>query len=271
MRTLVFLMLTLSTVSFAEILDPAPKAIQNDTAVNTIPAYSFFTDKTNLISLGLGITAAAILYENDQSIYDEFIEKEHKLPAHGAILSFSRNYGKTHFMIPVLATVWFGSLTVPESDLAEATQNAIKAFLISGAMVTLLKVTAHRHRPNTGSRAYNFDGPDYFDYDNGHLSFPSGDAQTAWSIMTSYALTFGHRSILVPIGCYTVASLVTLGRVYDRAHWPSDAFSGSFIGFMTAYNVFKYRESAKSEKTKLSIQPAILNDHYYGAALDFKF
>ena len=64
-------------------------------------------------------------------------------------------------------------------------------------------------------------------------SFPSGHATAAFSVATVVAVRY-HRHRWVPWAVYGFASAVSLSRVTTLAHFPSDVFLGSALGYTIA-------------------------------------
>jgi undecaprenyl-diphosphatase len=59
-------------------------------------------------------------------------------------------------------------------------------------------------------------------------SFPSNHAMNNVAIATFFSLIFRRR--LVTISLFAVAVLISLGRVYQGVHYPSDVLGGAMIG-----------------------------------------
>jgi membrane-associated phospholipid phosphatase len=72
-------------------------------------------------------------------------------------------------------------------------------------------------------------------------SFPSGHATAAFSIATVMARRYGEHK-WVPWVAYSVAALISLSRISDMAHFPSDVFLGAALGYtITRFDVFRDR------------------------------
>lgn len=71
---------------------------------------------------------------------------------------------------------------------------------------------------------------------SGSTSFPSGHAITAFAIASVVAHRYAHRR-WVPVVAYGLASVVGFSRVTLRAHFPSDVFAGSFLGYVIGRQV----------------------------------
>jgi membrane-associated phospholipid phosphatase len=83
------------------------------------------------------------------------------------------------------------------------------------------------------------------------MSFPSGDASTAFAIASVVASEYDN--MFVPPIVYGISTLVALQRVYTNAHWASDVFVASAIGYFTGKAVV----ASHSKKSNLSFVPWI--------------
>lgn len=113
--------------------------------------------------------------------------------------------------------------------------------LLSGLIVNILKPVFGRARPDImlSKGIFGF-YPFHFDVvgDGAHLyhSFPSGHSATAASV--AIALT-----MIYPRGRYfffLFAIIVSLSRVMVMRHYPSDIFSGMFIGFLAPLFLYRF-------------------------------
>jgi len=105
---------------------------------------------------------------------------------------------------------------------------------LTGIFITLLKWIAGRHRPIDLFKSGYF-GFDYFGQAYEVISFPSGHAQTAFTL--AMALTMLYPRCGIPI--FILASAVGLSRVILTSHYLSDVIAGAGIGIMGA-RIIKY-------------------------------
>lgn len=71
-------------------------------------------------------------------------------------------------------------------------------------------------------------------------SFPSGHATGAFSVATVVALRYYRKHRWVPWAAYGMATAISLSRITSRAHFPSDVFLGSALGYgITRYEVLR--------------------------------
>lgn len=69
-------------------------------------------------------------------------------------------------------------------------------------------------------------------------SFPSGHTTAVWSVATVVAERYRHRGKpWIPILSYTLASAISFSRITEAAHFPSDVFFGTSLG----YSIAKYQ------------------------------
>lgn len=70
-------------------------------------------------------------------------------------------------------------------------------------------------------------------------SFPSGHATAAFSVATVVARRYAHKR-WVPWAAYGMATVISLSRVPQLAHFPSDVFLGGVLGYTVArYQVLR--------------------------------
>ena len=69
-------------------------------------------------------------------------------------------------------------------------------------------------------------------------SFPSGHTTAVWSVATVVAERYRHRGKpWIPILSYTLATAISFSRITEAAHFPSDVFFGTSLG----YSIAKYQ------------------------------
>ena len=74
-------------------------------------------------------------------------------------------------------------------------------------------------------------------------SFPSGHATAVWSVATVVAERYRHRGKpWIPVLAYTLATAISISRITEAAHFPSDVWLGSSLGYTIAkYQTLKPR------------------------------
>lgn len=137
---------------------------------------------------------------------------------------------------------------------------ATQAYITGAALQTTLKFVFGRARPtffDPNNVAHpTFRGPfsKSIDYQGNktNASFPSGHATVAFAAATVYAMEYKNKP-LVPILCYTSASLISLSRLTENKHWLSDIVAGAVLGYLTGrqiVNNYHRYATIKSPKRK---------------------
>lgn len=106
----------------------------------------------------------------------------------------------------------------------------LESLLITALFIQALKFSFHRHRPSSGDLFNSFNGPGL---SGDNLSFPSGHASAAFSVLTVIAKEYHDIPIIPPLA-YGMALLTAFSRVHDNAHWGSDVFFASCLAYFIA-------------------------------------
>jgi PAP2 superfamily len=139
--------------------------------------------------------------------------------------------------IAVVPAVFYGvSLLRHDSYDQGSALFAGEAVADDAILMVVMKAIARRARPTE----FPVTGPynDTFFHSNASFfgkgtSFPSGHALMAFSVATVFARRYKeHR--WVPYLAYAAASAIAFSRVTTGAHFPSDVFVGSALGFVIA-------------------------------------
>ncbi len=127
-----------------------------------------------------------------------------------------------------------------------------KAVFIDGAAATLvasgiiapsLKYMVGRARPSADR------GTQYFTpFSASNASFPSGETTQAFAVASVIAAHYD--SLWVKTSSYGIASLVGMARMYEDAHWTSDALAGALIGTAVGTAIVHYNEKRRKEKNE---------------------
>ncbi len=130
-----------------------------------------------------------------------------------------------------------------------------KAVVIDGAAATLvasgiitpgLKYTVGRARPSADR------GTHYFTpFSSSNASFPSGETTQAFAVASVIAAHYD--SLWVKASSYGIASLVGMARVYQDAHWTSDALAGALIGATVGTAIVHFNEKRRKENKETGV------------------
>jgi hypothetical protein len=203
------------------------------------------------IAAGFGVLC--VIYNNDQTITDWMTE--HKSDDTKRLADVAEKFGNGYYPLPALAVFYGYGYIFHDNRAQRAGLLSVESAVISEMFTGAIKITAGRHRPSTGDPHDSWHGP--FTLDNSFNSFPSGHSTFVWSWATVFAMEY-EDTVIVPIVAYSIATLTALSRVHDRAHWASDVFAGSAIGYFTARAV--YTQARKNQHWNWSVSPAITPD-----------
>jgi membrane-associated phospholipid phosphatase len=145
---------------------------------------------------------------------------------------------------------------------------ATQAYIVGGVMESVIKAITGRQRPNyedpKGPQPY-FHGPSFGLKQD--CSFPSGHTTVAFAAATVFAMEYRDHPI-VPVICYSAASLIGLSRITQNAHWISDVFAGAALGYVTGrqvvnnYHRYAWLKNHRSLKNKLSFSLQYNYNHF---------
>jgi membrane-associated phospholipid phosphatase len=116
-----------------------------------------------------------------------------------------------------------------------------EAYADSAVVDLVMKAITRRKRPSDVPPGGSFEGT-FFSGGKSPFrgsSFPSGHAAGVFSVATVVATRYQRRR-WVPWVAYSFATLITFSRITSSAHFPSDAFLGSALGYVIArYEVLR--------------------------------
>jgi len=189
------------------------------------------------ITASLTIGATYGLYSLDAENMEE--SQEFRNGSSNAVSGFAKHFGDGKYSLPPLGILYLYGHFKNDERARDASLLGLESFLISGILTQAIKSIAHRDRPNSGDPYNEWDGPGFGLSD---LSFPSGHSSAAFSIATVIALEYKDTAYIPPV-VYGIAALTALSRVNDNAHWSSDIFIGSSLGYFTAKAIVNSHES----------------------------
>jgi len=141
-------------------------------------------------------------------------------------------------MIAVPLTAYGVGLVRHDSYLQGTALLTGEAVIDSELLTQVLKATTRRLLPEyippngnfRDSWFHNHSGPWY----TAPGSFPSGHMIAATSIATVFARRYGRKHRWVPWVAYGLAGVVAFSRLTLSAHFPSDVFAATFLGYTIA-------------------------------------
>ena len=193
-------------------------------AIATAP---FHWSKWEWIAASAVIGVGVILYTQDGEI-QKFVNRNRGSNTNTYLKYGLDPLGSGLYSIPTMV-ILYGYGAIWKNDKAKETAlKSFEAFILTGAVVGIIKELTQRHRPYADDPAnpYLWNGPYNLIPD---ASFPSGHSASAFAVATVLSLSY-RKTVWVPILCMTLASLTAVARVVENNHWASDAFIGSAIG-----------------------------------------
>ncbi len=213
---------------------------------------------TAAVVTGIGVG----LYQNDTKIQKWVLD--HKTSTTNKIGDDVTYLGSGILTIPVVGGLYLYGHFAGDGKATETALLSVESFIMTGVFVQALKRTTGRHRPYTGDPYNTWDGPTL---SSSKDSFPSGHASSAFAVATVIAEEYDNY--IVPPLAYTVAAITALNRVSHNAHWSSDIFIGSAIGYFTGKAIVA--SHAGGRQSRVSFAPMIDDAGGLGMVVTYKF
>ena len=211
------------------------------------------------------VTGIAVgLYDNDAKIQKWVLD--HKTNTSDNIGKDSTSLGFGKFTPVLVGGMYLYGHFADDSKARKTALLSVESFVLTGVFVQTLKYSTSRHRPYTDDPPHTWDGPRLNGSSN-TMSFPSGHASSAFSVATVIASEYDN--CIVQILAYGVATITAFDRVAHNAHWASDTFVGSAIGYFTGKAVVAAHRNGKDNR--LSFAPLINDDGGLGVMASYKF
>jgi len=190
-------------------------------------------EKSDGIKFSLVAGTVAGLYFFDQNI-QEWVQKKRNSDS-DQLAKLVKPFGEGVYTLPALGLFYLYGYTAEDKRAEKTALLSVESFLISGLFTQTLKYAAHRRRPEDSDRYDRWDGPGF---SASNLSFPSSEATAAFSVATVVAYEY-EDTVWAPPLAYSLATLAALARINDNAHWASDVFLGSTVGYFTAKTIVR--------------------------------
>lgn len=211
-----------------------------------------------------------ILIANDEAIYKNIKGFRDDHPWVDDLSPQITVLGDGALNLGICGLFYLGGLVFGDGKAKETAKLSLMSLLHASIVVQVLKHLAGRQRPSVDNGKDYWHGPSgaikryqgdgFAPYD----AFPSGHTITIWSVATVIAHMYNETPV-IPVFCYTLATLAGLSRVTEDTHWLSDVFVGAVLGFAIARFVVK-----KRRKSKLNITP-IAGRGSFGVSLTLSF
>ncbi len=215
-------------------------------------------DKSDWLEASLVTGVAVGLYTQDDKIRS-WVQKHKNTTTENLADDVKKIYTLS---LPALVGLGAYGYIAPDTKAKTTFLLSAESFVITGAFVQVLKHTTGRHRPYTGD-PHDTWSPGWTS-NGAHLSFPSGDASTAFSIASVVATEYDN--MFIPPLVYGISTLIALERVHNDGHWASDVFVGSAIGYYTGKAIV----ASHSKKSNVSFEP-LIDGQVRGVLMSYRF
>ena len=196
----------------------------------------------------VGITVALLHFDGDIDDWARVQKQKHNWvnKSSPVITKFGGNWG----VYSVIGAGLLSAVCKNEKGV-QTSLLATQAMITSGVWANIIKVLTGRERPMADyvfskSEGGAWHGPfAAWDQDlairkpvSAFDAFPSGHTATAFSIATVFATQYKDIKV-VPVICYSAATLVGISRLIEHEHWASDVFVGGILGYLCGKQVVK--------------------------------
>jgi membrane-associated phospholipid phosphatase len=238
-----------------------PSLLHNIEEQATAP-FKFKTKEWLLTGAAAGITAALIIVDDDVDRWARVQKQNHNWINKSS--PFITKFGDTYGFYSVTAGALLSAAFKNEKGV-KTSLLATQAMITSGLWVHLIKLLTSRERPKAAyiiskSEGGKWYGPfALYDQDlatkkpySAFDAFPSGHTAVAFSIATVFASQYNDKKV-IPVLCYSAATLIGISRMTEHEHWVSDVFAGGLIGYLCGRQVVAhYNKIHQNSVTSLS-------------------
>lgn len=127
----------------------------------------------------------------------------------------------------------------------------LESVLLAQAVTKALKYVVGRARPYANRGAFSFD-PLEFPPPSYSLSFPSGHATAAFAL--SSVVAERYRSWWIKFVSYGFAAAVSISRLNNNVHFPSDVFWGGLVGISVGRCLVRFHERDNTPDFELGLR-----------------
>ncbi|NIN01269.1 MAG: phosphatase PAP2 family protein [candidate division Zixibacteria bacterium] len=135
--------------------------------------------------------------------------------------------------------LYLSGLVLHDHKSKETALLCLESVLLAQAVTKALKYVTGRARPYANRGAFSFD-PLEFPPSSYSLSFPSGHATAAFAL--SSVIAERYRSWWVRLISYGFATAVSVSRLNNNVHFPSDVFWGGLVGISVGRCLVRFHE-----------------------------
>jgi membrane-associated phospholipid phosphatase len=207
-----------------------------------------------------GATAAALVYDADAQ--NQLGYSKTRIDVSSKISGF----GSPWATLGEGAVIYLTGSLRHDDHLQETGRLSVEAVIDASIVAEGFKLAANRDRPNQGDGQGGFWPHGTSSY-NLNSSFPSGHGAASWAM--ARVIASEYPKIWVRIAAYGFATAISVSRVTERQHFPSDALVGSTFGYLIGGYVIRHHATGAVQPSS-SFAPIVNpNTRTYGMQLNF--
>ena len=219
--------------------------LQDQGAIWTAPFHGTTKD---LVFWGPAVAGTALIILHDEKIFQNVKNFQEKNGWVDKISPHITKLGDGDIHLGILATLYLGGLLFKDDKLRETGGLCLQTLFHTAIVVNVLKHCFGRQRPDYGDGKDGWHGLSdsiarYTDNPQSRYNaFPSGHTIIVWGSATVVSEQY-KESLVIPIVCYSLATLVGLSRMTESRHWLSDAVAGAVLGHAIGKYIARKRSS----------------------------
>jgi len=223
-----------------------PKTVARDAAYAVTSPAQWDAKDWLILGVGVAAVAAVSLADGDVHTQVQHLQSTSATDAAKQIRQFGGPYS-----FGALGLFLAGGEAFDNAPAKAVFIDGVASTLVSGGIALGLKYAVGRNRPSAER------GNSYFQPFSGSAdSFPSGETIQAFAVASVVASHYDE--LWIKGASYGIASLVGLARIYQNAHWTSDALAGALIGTAVGTAIVRFNDKRRSnseKKTQFFITP----------------
>lgn len=235
------------------------------------PASHLVQDGTHFVRVGIALVAAPLhfngrqwcnvglilggtvaLFTVDPYLRDWAIHNQNEFNAH--VFNFDAWWGDK-YTLAFSGILYGGGLLFQQKPIRLMGLHSLEAILYAGTLTHVFKTILGRRRPYGGENHLVFKP---FKGVTLYRSLPSGHTTGAFAVSTVLAKSLDN--VWWKTFWYGTAVMVGASRIYHNAHWLSDVFLGSVIGYSVGSFIVHFEKDAENNSQNAS---------RYGISLSF--
>jgi membrane-associated phospholipid phosphatase len=208
---------------------------------------SFHWNQQDIITFTILSIGTFELMLADRDIQD--LVQDHKNSTTNKISKWTDRYTKRMANL-TMGGFYLGGFLFRNEKAKETALMCLESVALAEGITEGIKHLVGRTRPFGNKGTFHFD-PLRFPPPSSSLSFPSGHATCAFALTSVIAEQY--RNIPLSVGLYGFATVVSLARVNNNAHFLSDVFWGGVVGISVGRTIVKFNKKKDKENARVRL------------------